>query len=39
MRGWVPSVSGKEKLVGLGESQRLMRQSRELDRSSRYGSI
>jgi solute carrier family 66 (lysosomal lysine-arginine transporter), member 1 len=38
MRGWVPSVRGKEKLVGLGESQRLIRESRELERS-RYGSI
>ncbi len=39
MRGWVPSVSGKEKLVGLGESQRLIRESRELERSGRYGSL
>lgn len=40
MRGWVPSVRGKEKVVGLGESQRLMKQSRELERSrGGYGSI
>ncbi|ERF70556.1 hypothetical protein EPUS_07977 [Endocarpon pusillum Z07020] len=40
MRGWVPSVRGKEKVVGLGESQRLMRESRELERSrGGYGSI
>lgn len=38
MRGWVPSVRGKEKLVGLEESQRLIRESRDLERS-RYGSI
>lgn len=40
MRGWVPSLNGKEKVVGLEESQRLIQQSREWDRtSSRYGSI
>jgi solute carrier family 66 (lysosomal lysine-arginine transporter), member 1 len=39
MRGWVPSVRGKEKVVALGESQRLIRQSRELERSGKYGSV
>lgn len=39
MRGWVPSVRGKEKVVDLEESQRLLRQSREMERSCRYGSI
>jgi solute carrier family 66 (lysosomal lysine-arginine transporter), member 1 len=39
MRGWVPSVIGKEKVVELGESQRLIRASREFERNSRYGSV
>jgi solute carrier family 66 (lysosomal lysine-arginine transporter), member 1 len=39
MRGWVPSVRGRERVVGLGESQRLISESREFERSSRYGSL
>lgn len=40
MRGWVPSVRGKQKVVvGLEESQMLIRASRESERSCRYGSI
>lgn len=39
MRGWVPSVRGKERVVGLGESQRLISESREFERGSRYGSL
>jgi len=33
MRGWIPSVSGKERVVDLAESQRLLGESRELSRS------
>jgi len=33
MRGWVPSIKGKERVVDLAESQRLLSSSRELDRS------
>lgn len=39
MRGWVPSVRGKERVVGLEESQRLIAESRELERSRGYGSF
>jgi solute carrier family 66 (lysosomal lysine-arginine transporter), member 1 len=39
MRGWVPSVKGKERVVGLEESQMLLGESRELERSGRYGSF
>jgi solute carrier family 66 (lysosomal lysine-arginine transporter), member 1 len=45
MRGWVPIVRGKEEIVGLAESQRLIRESHEWEweqsgsRSSRYGTL
>jgi solute carrier family 66 (lysosomal lysine-arginine transporter), member 1 len=39
MRGWVPSVKGKERVVGMEESQRLLGESRELERSGRYGGL
>lgn len=41
MRGWIPSIK-KERVVDLSESQRLLSESRELDRHSRhsqYGGI
>jgi solute carrier family 66 (lysosomal lysine-arginine transporter), member 1 len=38
MRGWVPSMSGKERVVAREEGERLLSESRELARS-RYGSL
>jgi hypothetical protein len=38
MRGWVPSMTGKERVVAREEGERLLSESRELARS-RYGSI
>ena len=38
MRGWVPSMSDKERVVAREEGERLLSESRELARS-RYGSI
>jgi len=38
MRGWVPSMIGKERVVAREEGERLLSESRELARS-RYGSI
>lgn len=41
MRGWIPTIR-KEKVVDLAESQRLLSQSRELDRHlrhSQYGAV
>jgi hypothetical protein len=38
MRGWVPSMTGKERVVPREEGERLLSESRELARS-RYGSI
>jgi uncharacterized protein with PQ loop repeat len=35
MRGWVPSLQGKERVVDLSESQRLLSRSREMARSRR----
>lgn len=35
MRGWVPSLQGKERVVDLSESQRLLSQSRQMQRSRR----
>jgi solute carrier family 66 (lysosomal lysine-arginine transporter), member 1 len=32
MRGWVPTIPGKERVVDLAESQKLLDESRELDR-------
>lgn len=37
MRGWVPSIVGKERVVDLAESQRLLSESRELDRQYSHG--
>ena len=37
MRGWIPSVPGKERVVDLAESQRLLSASREQDRQHRDG--
>ena len=37
MRGWVPTVVGKERIVAVEEGERLLSESRELQRS-RYGS-
>ena len=33
MRGWVPSIKGKERLVAVDEGERLLSESRELQRS------
>jgi uncharacterized protein with PQ loop repeat len=38
MRGWVPSMTGKERVVAREEGERLLSESRELARS-RYGSL
>ena len=38
MRGWVPSVAGKERVVAIEEGERLLSESRELERRS-YGSL
>ena len=38
MRGWVPSMSGKERVVAREEGERLLSESRELARS-RYGTL
>ena len=35
MRGWVPSLKGKERVMNLSESQRLLSRSREMSRSRR----
>lgn len=35
MRGWIPSVPGKERVVDLAESQRLLSESRQFDRRHR----
>ena len=35
MRGWVPSLQGKERVVDMSESQRLLGRSREMERSRR----
>ena len=35
MRGWVPSMQGKERVFDLSESQRLLSRSREMERSRR----
>lgn len=38
MRGWVPSISGKERVVGIEEGDRLLSESRELARRE-YGTL
>lgn len=40
MRGWVPRMSSKSKVVDLAESQRLLAESREIERfHQRYGGV
>ena len=38
MRGWVPSLVGKERVLSLAESQRLLSESREMSRSA-FGTV
>jgi len=41
MRGWVPDMSSKARVVDLAESQRLLAESREIERLQRrsYGGV
>ncbi len=39
MRGWVPSVTGKERVVPVEEGERLLSESRELARSRQYSTF
>lgn len=39
MRGWIPRMSSKSKIVDLAESQRLLAESREIEQFERYGGV